>query len=88
MPIKRDTVPGTPETCQFTHKINQGKLFPLPLTHYGVLSVFEFHFIRIKSVNGETEFIPHLAKIGWGLQRKIAQITCKSKRKQALDVEV
>lgn len=86
--MKRDSVPGTPQIFQFTDKINQGKLCSLPLPNCGVLLVFEFHFIRNKSDNGETKFIPHLAKIGWGLQREKAQITRKSKRKQALDVEV
>lgn len=33
----------------------------------GALSAFKFHFITVKAVNGETEFIPNLAKMQRGL---------------------
>lgn len=44
-PIKRKSVPGTPDTFPFTDKISQGKLCSLPELNSGVRSVLNsFHY--------------------------------------------
>lgn len=49
--------------------------------------MFAFHFLSVRGVSGETEFIPHLAKMGRELQReKARQPGNLKKRKEELDV--
>lgn len=52
------------------------------MPNYEVLSVFAFHFISVRGVNGETEFIPHLAKMGREPQREKARQPGNLKKKR------
>lgn len=70
---KRDSVPNIPEMFRLTNKKSQSKLCLLPGPGSWWSFQFEFHFIRVKRVIGETEFILHVVRMGRGLQREKAR---------------
>lgn len=62
------------------------------MPNHEVLSFLEYDFTGVKGVNGETEFIPHLAKMGRELHmekaRQLGNLKKQPPPPQELDVEV